>query len=88
MPELTINQLAGVTPQPNAFEMKSDDVGNRDTFLKLLTTQMQNQDPTSPMDNEQFLSQLAQFSSLEQLMGMQSSLEAVYSGISAMNNTS
>jgi flagellar basal-body rod modification protein FlgD len=58
----------------------------RDTFLRLLTTQMQNQDPSSPMDNGEFVAQLAQFSSLEQLMGIQSNLESVYLAISAMNN--
>ena len=88
MSELSINQLAGVAEQPGAFEIQEQDLANRDTFLKLLTTQLQNQDPTSPMDNEQFLAQLAQFSSLEQLMGLQSSMDAVYTGIQAMNNAS
>ena len=37
------------------------------SFLDLLITQMQNQDPTSPMDDTQFVSELAQFSSLEQM---------------------
>jgi flagellar basal-body rod modification protein FlgD len=37
----------------------------QDTFLKLLVTQMQNQNPLDPQDNTQFVSQLAQFSSLE-----------------------
>jgi flagellar basal-body rod modification protein FlgD len=60
----------------------------QDTFLKLLTTQMQNQDPLSPMDNEAFVAQLAQFSSLEQLMGVQKSLESIYLGIASMNNAS
>lgn len=60
----------------------------QDTFLKLLTTQMQNQDPLSPMDNEAFVAQLAQFSSLEQLMGLQDSLQNIYLGIASMNNAS
>lgn len=88
MSDLTVNQLAGVAEAPGAFELAPNDLADRDTFLKLLTTQLSNQDPTSPMENEQFLSQLAQFSSLEQLMGMQSSLNAVYGGIQAMNNAS
>jgi len=40
--------------------------GNFDTFLKLLTTQLQNQDPLSPMDSNEFTQQLVQFSSVEQ----------------------
>ncbi|MFK7930875.1 MAG: flagellar hook assembly protein FlgD [Myxococcota bacterium] len=88
MSDLTINQLAGVPDAPGAFEVAGGDLADRDTFLKLLTTQLSNQDPTSPMENEQFLSQLAQFSSLEQLMGMQSTMQAVFSGIQAMNNAS
>jgi len=39
----------------------------RDAFLKLFTTQLQNQNPLDPMDNEAFVSQLAQFSSLESI---------------------
>jgi flagellar basal-body rod modification protein FlgD len=40
------------------------------TFLQLLTAQLQNQDPTSPMDPNQFLGQLVQLNSLEQLIGI------------------
>jgi flagellar basal-body rod modification protein FlgD len=40
--------------------------GNFDTFLKLLTTQLQNQDPTSPMDTNQFTQQLVMYSQVEQ----------------------
>lgn len=62
------------------------DTLDRDAFLNLLTTQLQNQDPLDPMSNEEFVAQLAQFSSLEQLMGMQETMEAVYLGIASMNN--
>ena len=41
---------------------------NEETFLKLLVSQLQNQDPLNPADSTQFVSQLAQFSSLEQLI--------------------
>jgi len=49
----------------------------RDAFLKLLTTQLQNQDPLNPMENEAFVSQLAEFSSVEGIKGMQESLETM-----------
>lgn len=47
---------------------------NFDDFLKLLMTQLQNQDPTSPMDTNQFTSQLVQFTSVEQQINTNSSL--------------
>jgi flagellar basal-body rod modification protein FlgD len=60
-------------------------IGNNfNTFLKMLTTELTNQNPMSPMDTQQFTSQLVQFSEVEQLMNMsnniQQSLQAQQSG--------
>jgi len=49
----------------------------RDSFLKLLVTQLQHQDPTQPKQDGEFLAQLAQFSSLEQLTQMQQTLQSI-----------
>ena len=47
----------------------------RDDFLKLLIAQMSNQDPLSPVDNQEFAAQLAQFSSLEQLQSIDTNIQ-------------
>ena len=52
----------------------SQNIVDKDGFLKLLMAQMQHQDPFSPMDNGQMMSQMAQFSSLEQMQGMNANL--------------
>jgi flagellar basal-body rod modification protein FlgD len=55
---------------------KQDQMG-RDAFLRLLTTQLQHQDPTKPQADGEFIAQLAQFSSLEQLTQMQVTLQKI-----------
>ncbi len=47
----------------------------QDAFLKLLTTQLANQDPLQPQENGEFLAQLAQFSSLEKLTSIETSIK-------------
>ena len=55
-------------------------------FLRILTTQLNNQDPLKPMDNQQFVAQLAQFTSLQQTQQMNQKLDALLS-IQAANQS-
>lgn len=55
------------------------------TFLTLLTTQLQNQDPTSPMDTNEFTNQLVQFSGVEQQIRTNQNLEDLASLLTAQN---
>lgn len=48
----------------------ADPLANESTFLTLLVSQLQNQDPLNPVDSTQFVSQLTSFSQLEQLVGI------------------
>jgi flagellar basal-body rod modification protein FlgD len=50
-------------------------LASESTFLQLLVAQIKNQDPTAPMDSTTFLSQLAQFSELEQTVGIRQDIE-------------
>lgn len=66
------------TPQASAAGSAASALaGNFEMFLQLLTTQLKNQDPTSPMDPSEFTQQLVQFSQVEQQININKNLEAM-----------
>lgn len=62
--------LASAIPNANGL-------ANENTFLQLLVAQLKNQDPLQPQDGTQFVSQLAQFSDLEQNLAMRTDIDAI-----------
>jgi flagellar basal-body rod modification protein FlgD len=63
-------------------------LANEQEFLQLLVAQMQNQDPMNPTDGEQYLSQLASFSQLEQQIGIHSDTSAIVTDLTPASSTS
>lgn len=63
-----------LNPAPKEEAKKPGDVMGKDDFLKLLISQLQNQNPLEPLKDQEYIAQMAQFSSLEQLQNMNSSL--------------
>ena len=88
---MSTSSISGVTSATDlttsTTETGTTDLGE-DTFLKLLTTQMQYQDPLDPMSNSDFVAQLAQFSSVEQLKTLSDGMESLYLVNVSMNNAS
>ena len=62
-----------------ASDVKAEDPLGREAFLSMLIAQLKNQDPLNPMQGTDFSSQLAQFSSLEQLFNVNDTLEGIKS---------
>ena len=71
-----IGQSNNTTNNTSSAPLKQKDLG-KDAFLQLLVTQLQHQDPTKPQADGEFIAQLAQFSSLEQLTSMQLQLQKI-----------
>lgn len=69
-----ITTVSGTQTASSTTGTSSTSTMGKDDFIKLLLTQLKNQDPLKPMDSTDFSAQLAQFSSVEQLMNISSTL--------------
>lgn len=81
MPDVTSTNTTAATVIGNGTPSTASSMGSsalgKDEFMKLLLAQLSQQDPTAPVDNQQFIAQLAQFSSVEQLSSMNQSMESL-----------
>lgn len=70
----SVQDLIGAAERANRRNVSND--LDKNAFLSLLVTQLRYQDPTNPMDNTAFISQMAQFSSLEQMQNINKTMES------------
>jgi len=85
--------VGGLTPIPTSIDPNSQVQSDKsslgkDDFMTLLVAQLQAQDPTNPMDAQDFSAQLAQFSTVEQMFNVNDNLAALQESQIALNNTS
>lgn len=67
----------GINTQKSAAERASDDKLGQDDFLQLMTAQLQNQDPFAPMENGDFIAQMAQFSTVSGIEEINTNLKSL-----------
>ena len=73
----TATSPATTPPASTTAADPTDPLASESTFLTLLVSQLQNQDPTSPIDSTTFVSQLTSYSQLEQLIGIHSNTTTI-----------
>lgn len=83
MPVNSITQVSNEFSQALANKESTGSSLDKEAFMLLLVTQFQYQDPLNPMDDKEFISQMAQFSSLEQMMNINETMEGI---TDAVNN--
>jgi flagellar basal-body rod modification protein FlgD len=73
---MNINAMSAMGNTANvSSNSATSTTSERDLFMTLLVAQLKNQDPLAPQDGAEFVAQLAQFNSLDQLMGIRQSLD-------------
>jgi flagellar basal-body rod modification protein FlgD len=90
----TLTNASSSTPQSAATQptstqsagSASDPLVTEQTFLQLLVAQLENQDPMDPQDGTQFVTELAQFSSVEQQVQMRTDLDSINSILTTEEN--
>lgn len=89
---MEVNNVSTHNPNYNTTSDKKEEALtqelDKEAFLKILIAQLRNQDPLNPMDGDEFVAQMAQFSSLEQLANLNESIKELkeqQQGMTAVN---
>ncbi len=70
----------------NAAKSEKSDTLGKDQFLQILITQLRNQDPMQPLQDKEFIAQMAQFTSVEQLTNMNTALNLLRQNIGSASS--
>ncbi|MCB1820979.1 MAG: flagellar hook assembly protein FlgD [Candidatus Competibacteraceae bacterium] len=81
------NATATTTSQETTSSTSKKDLLGQEDFLKLMIAQMKNQDPTKPLDGQEYLGQLAQFSTLNSIQELQKSFDTLAQSLLSMQTT-
>lgn len=82
-----INSLMNNQTTTKSSTSSTTDASGKNAFMTLLVEQLKHQDPTQPQDGAQFVTQLAQFNSLDQLIGIKSSIDQLTSAVKGTDTT-
>lgn len=77
--------INGTTPENTSKETKGTNELGKDAFLQLLVAQLKYQDPMEPSKNQEFLGELAQFTTVEELQNLSSSMTAAMANGNSLN---
>jgi len=83
-----ITSSGGAAGSSSSSATSSSTDANQEVFLQLLVSQLKNQDPLNPTDSTQFVSELAQFSELEQVIGIRADIETYHTQATAQASNS
>jgi len=81
---MNVNNVSSTSSSPPPATRGSQELG-KDQFMRLMLTQLQNQDPTAPADNQQMIAQMAQFSTLELMQRTDRTMSALLMAQAASN---
>ncbi|XZG71880.1 flagellar hook assembly protein FlgD [Chitinibacteraceae bacterium HSL-7] len=83
---MAIDLIGGSTAATGALNANAASSLGQEDFLKILMTQLTYQDPLKPMDNQQFIAQMAQFTTLEQTRQLNEKMDAFLSSQSVLQS--
>lgn len=87
MTTTAVGAKAETTSTASILPTAGNNVATKDNFLQLLVAQIKNQNPLNPADGTQFLSQLSQFTEMEQMLAMREDMSAIRANLEAATST-